>query len=148
MAVATLGGVGRLPLAPGTWGSLAVVPLWWLLRPQGLAAYGLLVLALTLAGFMSAGSAAELLGRRDHPAIVIDEAAGQLLALAWLAPSWPAALLGFLLFRVLDILKPWPLRALEHLPGSSGVMADDLAAGALAGVVAWLALRLGGYNGG
>lgn len=148
MAVATLGGVGRLPLAPGTWGSLAVVPLWWLVRPQGLGAYSLLVLTVTLAGFMSAGGAAELLGRRDHPAIVIDEAAGQLLALAWLAPSWPAVLVGFFLFRVLDILKPWPLRALEHLPGSLGVMADDLAAGALAGLRARLVLWLWGYGNG
>jgi len=142
--VATLGGVGRLPVAPGTWGSLAVLPLWWLLRPRGPVAYGLLVLALTLAGLWSAGSAAQLLGRRDHPAVVIDEAAGQLVALALLPPTWPAGLLGFLLFRVLDILKPWPLKALEHLPGGWGVMADDLAAGALAGLGAWLLLRWGG----
>lgn len=148
MALATLGGVGRLPLAPGTWGSLAVLPLWWLLRPRGLVVYSLLVMGLTLAGLLTAGSAAEALGRRDHPAVVIDEAAGQLLALAWLAPSWSAGLLGFLLFRVLDILKPWPLKALEHLPGSFGVMADDLAAGALAGLAARLLLWLGGYDGG
>lgn len=148
MAVATLGGVGWLPFAPGTWGSLAVLPLWWFIRPRGLGVYSLLVLALTLAGLWSAGSAAETLGRRDHPAIVIDEAAGQLLALAWLAPSWPAGLLGFLLFRVLDILKPWPLKALEHLPGGFGVMADDLAAGLLAGLAARLLLGLGGYGNG
>ncbi|MCL6622919.1 MAG: phosphatidylglycerophosphatase A [Syntrophobacterales bacterium] len=76
--------------------------------------------------------------------MVIDEAAGQLVALALLPPTWPAGLLGFLLFRVLDILKPWPLKALEHLPGGWGVMADDLAAGALAGLGAWLLLRWGG----
>lgn len=142
MAVATLGGVGRLPLAPGTWGSLAVLPLGALLATRGWPVFLLVWLALTGLGLLAAGEAASALGRRDHPAIVIDEAAGQLLALAGLPVAWHTLALGFVLFRVLDILKPWPLRLLERLPGSWGIMADDLAAGALAGLgvrlVVWL----------
>jgi len=142
VTVATLGGVGYLPGAPGTWGSLAVLPLWWVFRPRGLAVCGLMWLALTAAGLLCAGRAAAVLGRRDHPAVVIDEAAGQLLALAAFPPGWQTALVGFALFRLLDILKPWPLRHLEQLPGSLGVMLDDLAAGALAALGVALGLLL------
>lgn len=142
LGVATLGGVGRLPGAPGTWGSLAALPLWWGLGHLGLAGYCLAWLAVTALGLWAAHRAVSLLRERDPQAIVIDEAAGQLLALAGAPATWFAALLGLALFRVMDILKPWPVRRLEGLPGGLGVMADDLAAGALAWVglqgVMWL----------
>ncbi len=142
LAVASLGGVGRLPLAPGTWGSLATLPLWWGLSRLGPWAYGLAWLLLLAAGLWASHRVVKLLGERDPQVIVIDEAAGQLLALAGVTPTWWGALWGLVLFRAMDILKPWPVRRLEQLPGGFGVMADDLAAGALAWVgvqgVLWL----------
>ncbi len=147
MAVATLGGVGRLPLAPGTWGSLAALPIWWALSPLGLGGYGLVWLAMLAVGLWAADRAVGHLGHRDDPAVVIDEAVGQLVALAAVPPSWLNALLGLTIFRALDIVKPWPIRTLERLPGGAGVMADDLAAGGLAWVVVQVVLIWRGGGG-
>ncbi len=147
LGVATLGGVGLLPGAPGTWGSVAALPLWWGLSHLGLWIYLGVWLLLVAAGWWAAPRAAELLGGRDHPAVVIDEAAGQLLTLAGVPPSWGTALLGLTLFRLLDILKPWPLKELETLPGGWGVMADDLAAAALAWVGLQVAMWVAGGGG-
>ena len=144
--VATCGGIGLLRPAPGSWASAAAlapgIALLWLAGPwallavaAGLFALGLLAVARLLASFPPGAAP-------DCPAIVIDEVAGQLVALApaLLAPPlWGAA---FLLFRLFDIWKPWPVGMLERrLPGALGVMADDLAAGAMAAAgVAGLAL--------
>ncbi len=135
--VASLGGVGFLRPAPGTWGSalalpLALAPGWACLLAAAL---------LTAAGFWALArlNAAD----EDPPWVVVDEAAGQALALAF-APAGPlGALLAFALFRALDILKPGPVGWLDRRPGAVGVMGDDLAAGALAGLamllLAWAA---------
>ena len=139
LALATCGGVGYLPGMPGTWGSLLVgLPLWWLLSHLGPWGYGLVWLVLLGAGIWAADRAWQLLGAADHPAIVIDEVAGLLAALAWAPPRWPWIACAFIVFRALDILKPFPLRYLERLPGGFGVVLDDVAAG----VMTRLALEL------
>jgi phosphatidylglycerophosphatase A len=138
-----MGGAGHLPGMPGTWGSLAALPLWWLLQrllsPWGYLGAWLVLLAMSL---WVAGEAWSMLGESDHPAIVLDEAMGLLLALAWVPPKWPWVLLGFSLFRIFDIVKPYPLKYLEELPGGFGVVMDDVAAGLAARLVLGLFMIL------
>ena len=130
LALATWGGVGYLPFMPGTWGTLAALPLWYLLACSGPWGYGLGVASLLILGLMAAGPAQDYLGRPDHPAIVVDEVVGLLITLAGVAPTWPAAALGFVVFRTLDILKPGPVRWFgEGGTGALEVMADDVVAG-------------------
>lgn len=148
--LATGFGSGLAPLAPGTAGSLLALPLFLplALLPPGwqLAA----ILAVALCGVLVAGSVSRELGREDHPAIVIDEVAGMwtaLLALPLAPFVWLAA---FLLFRLLDMVKPWPLRLLdERVKGGLGIMLDDLVAG-LATCLAlhWLLWALPALGGG
>jgi len=136
LALATWGGVGLLPGAPGTWGTLAALPLWWVLAHLGPWGYGLGTAAVILAGLWAAGPAQDYLGQADHPAIVIDEVAGLLITLAGAPLSWAAAGIGFILFRTLDILKPPPIRWFSS--GESGgleVVVDDVVAGVLARLI-------------
>ena len=136
LSLATWGGVGRLPGMPGTWGTLAALPLWYGLAHTGPWGYGLGVGVLMLLGLWVAGPAQNLLGRTDHPAIVVDEVAGLLITLAGLSPTLENAVLGVVVFRTLDILKPGPIRWFGA-GGSGGleVMADDVAAGVLGRVL-------------
>jgi phosphatidylglycerophosphatase A len=128
--VATGLGVGRLPLAPGTAGSLVGLALAWALhRAGGHAAVAAGTAAVIAAGFWAAGDAERRFGSADPPSVVIDEVAGQMVGVLLLAPAAPALVAGFVLFRLLDVTKPFPIRRLEALPGGSGIMADDLAAG-------------------
>jgi len=120
---------------PGTWGTLAALPLWCLLARTGPWAYGLGVATLMILGLLVAGPAQEILGRTDHPAIVVDEVAGLLITLAGVPPTWEYAVLGFVIFRTLDILKPFPIRRLGEGGGALEVMADDVAAGVMGRVV-------------
>ena len=136
LALATWGGVGFLPFMPGTWGTLAALPLWHGLAPTGPWVYGLGVAALVILGLMVAGPAQEILGRTDHPAIVVDEVAGLLITLAGVPLTWEHAALGFIIFRTLDILKPFPIRWFqEGGKGGLEVMADDIAAGVMGRVM-------------
>jgi phosphatidylglycerophosphatase A len=136
LALATWGGVGFLPLMPGTWGTLAALPLWYHLARTGPWAYGLGVAALIILGLGVAGPAQEMLGRTDHPAIVVDEVAGLFITLAGVPLTWPAVVLGFVIFRALDILKPFPIRWLgAGGQGGLEVMADDIAAGVISRVL-------------
>jgi phosphatidylglycerophosphatase A len=133
-------GAGLLPGAPGTWGTLAAIPLYLLLAPLPLPIYALVLMGLALLGVWACSRAGRGLGIHDHPAIVWDEVVGYLLTMTAAPPGWPWVLAGFLLFRALDIWKPWPIRWLDRrVGGGLGVMLDDLAAGALA-----LALLQGG----
>jgi phosphatidylglycerophosphatase A len=131
MAVATLGGVGRLRPGPGTWGSLVVLPAV-LLGP--LACLGLAGLA-AAGGLAATRAVLAQTGAEDPGWIVVDEAAGMLLALAALpaGAGWVGVALAFALFRALDILKPWPVSWADGLLGATGVMLDDVLAGAIAG---------------
>lgn len=148
--IATTFGLGdRLP-APGTTaGSLPAALLWWGLASAlpwpaaRLSATTILVMAATVAGIWAGGVEAERRRIADPGPVVVDEVAGQwltyLLALPYLSlVGWQSlatvVAAGFVLFRLFDIVKPWPVNRLEHLPGGLGIMADDLAAGIYAGI--------------
>jgi phosphatidylglycerophosphatase A len=136
LTLATWGGVGFLPVMPGTWGTLAALPLWRHLAQTGPWGYGLGVAALIVLGLWVSGPAQEILGRTDHPAIVVDEVAGLLITLAGVPPTWEHAVMGVVIFRALDILKPFPIRRLgEGGNGGLEVMADDAAAGVIGRLV-------------
>ena len=137
-------GSGFLRPAPGTWGSLLALALWWWLLaglgwPQQLA-----VIATTIAlGTWLTHRVGRRYGVHDDPRIVVDEFAGLWLALLAVPATWPAALAGFVLFRAFDIAKPWPVGwADRRVPGALGVMLDDLIAGAMALAILHLALWL------
>lgn len=135
LGVATGLGLGYAPVAPGTVGSLGGVLLAWALgQAFGWPAVALATVALTLVGFWAAGIGPSHFGAEDPGPIVIDEIAGQMLALLLLPPTPLTLVGGFLLFRLFDIWKPFPVNRLEKLPGASGIMADDLMAGVLANV--------------
>ena len=114
---------------------MAALPLWWLLTRLGNAGYLLALAALALVSVLVAGPAQKLLGQKDHPAIVIDEVAGLLVALALVKLNLTAVLAGFLLFRAFDIFKPWPISRLNRGTSGLAVVLDDLAAGIMARLV-------------
>ena len=130
VGIATAGGLGYAPLAPGTFGSAAGVLIFWLTADWPLAAQLALIAVVTLAGIWASEVGIRHFGRTDPSQVVIDEVAGQLVTFIGVAAiGWQAALLGFLLFRGFDIIKPWPVNRLEALHGGLGIMADDLMAG-------------------
>jgi len=136
-------GAGALPKAPGTWGTLAALPFYLVLRTLPLPEYLLLVTVLFMAGIKICGKAGRALGAHDHPAIVWDEMVGFWVTMAAAPPGWIWLLVGFALFRCFDIWKPWPIRWLDrHVAGGVGVMADDLAAGAFAALCLFVGARL------
>lgn len=131
-------GSGLARKAPGTFGTLAAVPLYLLLSLFSLPVYLAAVLVVTLAGIWICGRASQKLGTHDHPGIVWDEIAGFLVAMIP-GGGWTGVVAGFVLFRLFDIWKPWPIGFLDRkVGGGFGVMLDDLAAGvaAAAGVFA------------
>lgn len=147
LLTATVGGVGTIRHAPGTWGSLAaaaVALVVAILVPGALLPWTFLGLAVaaTAAGVVVTPAAQDRYGTLDPGQVVIDEVAGVWLALALIPGAWVdarpllAVLVVFALFRAVDIAKPWPVGLAERLPGAWGVMADDLVAGLAAGVAA------------
>ena len=127
--IATLGFIGYLPLAPGTFGTLAAMAFFILLRPS-LSVQVALLLAVTIVGAIASHLAEKLLQEKDSSHIVIDEFAGYALSIFSLPSAIPYFVAAFLLFRFFDILKPPPIRWIERiLPGGIAVMADDLMAG-------------------
>ncbi len=141
LALASGGGTGYLPVAPGTWGSALAVAIFVLFSPVGLWQFSLTLVALFFLGIWAADTAERVFGREDDGRIVIDEVAGQLLTFAPLlvlgSSRSPSALVtGFVLFRCFDIWKPGPVRWAERrFEGGVGVMMDDLVAGILAAMV-------------
>jgi phosphatidylglycerophosphatase A len=138
-AIGTFFGAGLLRPGPGTYGSIAAVLLWFgaahLLHPAPVAlaiGTGIAALAATLIGIPAATIVARESGREDPGHVVIDEVAGQLIALIAIPADWRHAVVSLLLFRIFDILKPPPIRQLERLPGGTGIMLDDVAAGLFA----------------
>ena len=138
-ALGTFFGAGLLRPGPGTYGSIAAVLLWfgtihWLQPSVTAQVWGTLLAAIaaTLIGVPAATIVARESGREDPGHVVIDEVAGQLVALITMPADWKHALLALLLFRLFDITKPPPVRQLERLHGGTGIMLDDVAAGLLA----------------
>jgi len=135
---------GRLPIAPGTAGTVVGVLLYLLLRDLGPAWYGAACAGIIAAGTWAAGRAERLLGSKDHPTIVIDEIAGYLISMAFVPFSWCAVTAGFFLFRLFDILKPWPIDRLQRIRGGAGVLVDDVGAGVYTNMVLQLGLLIVG----
>jgi len=130
-------GVGYAPFAPGTFGTAAGLLLWAVL-PTAPAVQALAILALFAVGSWSGSVAERHFGRTDPGQVVVDEVMGMLITLFMIPVGWWGAVAGFLIFRVADVLKPFPANRLERLPGGVGVMADD----AMAAVYANVALRV------
>ena len=145
--VGTVFGVGRLKPGPGTWASLLAVAIWYValnLMQSGGWATAILTLTgavmVTLIGIPAATIVERESGCIDPGFVVIDEVAGQWVTLALAPVDLGHALAGFILFRFFDIVKPWPVRSMEKLPGGQGIMLDDVAAGVY-GLLLMLALR-------
>ncbi len=134
MILATLGPVGFLQPAPGSWGSAVAVVLAAILAILSTWLLEIATLLVCLLGVLAAGRYQTVTSRHDAPEVVIDEVAGQWIALLAVPLDWRWYLLAFLLFRLFDIVKPGPVRMAENLPGGIGVMADDIVAGVLAAV--------------
>lgn len=138
LALSTVGGVGYVRFAPGTFGSAAGLLLWWLL-PASLPAHLGAIVALFVVGSWAGSVAERHFATTDPSPVVLDEVVGMLITLLWNPVGWGGAIAGFLLFRAADIVKPYPANRLEALHGGLGVMADD----AMAAVYANLVLRAG-----
>jgi phosphatidylglycerophosphatase A len=136
VGVATFGYSGYSPVAPGTAGSAAGLLLIVPLRLLGLHWLDLaMTVGLFAVGVWSATVVERHLGVEDPGVVVIDEVLGMLVSLLWLPVSWPVVLAAFLVFRVFDIIKPWPAGRFERLGGGLGIMADDAMAGVYANLV-------------
>ena len=145
---ATFFGIGRLRPGPGTWGSAAAVLVWWLLSHlvavqwQAPTVILFAVISITI-GIPAATTISRAYVKKDPQFVVIDEVAGQLIALIAVPLSWKSLLAGFILFRVFDIVKPPPIRQLERLPEGTGIVLDDVGAGIYALAIMQLLLHFG-----
>lgn len=129
-------GIGYAPVAPGTFGSLPGIAIVLLLRRAGISWLELAAIVLLFAvGVWAATKAEEHFGSIDPGPIVLDEVVGMMVTLATIPVGWAGAALGFLVFRACDVVKPFPARRLERLPGGFGVMSDDVMAGLWANAV-------------
>ena len=132
-------GSGLAPKAPGTFGTLAAVPLFLLLAPLSNTLYLFVILIMSVTGIYICGKAAEDAGVPDHGAIVWDEFVGFLITMFLIPVTWQTVLVGFILFRLFDILKPWPISYLDkNCHGGFGIMIDDI----VAGIAAWACMYL------
>lgn len=138
-------GTGLVPRAPGTVGTLVGIPFYLLISGLPLWIYLAITVAVSGAGIWICDRAAKDFGVHDHPAIVWDEIAGYLVTMIAAPAGWPWIVAGFLLFRLFDVLKPWPISVLDRrVSGGFGIVVDDLVAGVIAALVlqamAWLLL--------
>lgn len=123
-------GSGLAPKAPGTFGTLAAIPVVILAACLGTVGFMIATVLACLVGIYFCGYTAKAMGEHDHPAIVWDEIAGFMVAMIAIPISWQTLLAAFILFRIFDILKPWPIRYLDkHVHGGLGIMLDDILAG-------------------
>jgi phosphatidylglycerophosphatase A len=136
--IATAAGAGYAPVAPGTFGSAVGILIYFITRGWPAAWQAALVALIVVVGTWASTEAAHHFGREDPGFVVIDEVAGQLVTLFLLHVGVVGAALGFLVFRALDIVKPWPARRFEDLPGGFGIMADDV----MAGVYGWVIMAV------
>ncbi|NOR68123.1 MAG: phosphatidylglycerophosphatase A [Methylomarinum sp.] len=132
-------GSGLVRKMPGTMGTLAAIPVYLIFMQSNIWVYSALTVLVSVSGIWICGAAAKLLGEHDFGGIVWDEIAGFLITM-WLVPySWYTLLLGFILFRFFDILKPWPIKWIDQkVEGGLGIMLDDVLAGIFAGLILFL----------
>src|SRR5262245_30055310 len=131
-------GSGVLPKMPGTWGTLAAIPNYMLLMNLPLLVYGVLTLAIIVFAIIACGITERDIGIHDYSGIVLDEIAGYLVTMFAAPLGWFWIIAGFILFRIFDIWKPFPIRWLDrHVSGGFGTVVDDL----LAGIYAWIVLQ-------
>jgi phosphatidylglycerophosphatase A len=135
-------GSGLAPRAPGTAGTLAAIPFYLWFSQYPFPVYAGIVVALSVWGVWLCGAASSRLGVHDHPGIVWDEFAGYWLTMVAASGSWLSIVLGFLLFRLFDIWKPWPIRLVDkRMHGGLGIMLDDLLAAVPAAVLLYVLLQ-------
>lgn len=149
--IATVFGVGRILRAPGTWGSLVTLPLALGLMWLGPLAYMAATLAMAIVAILAAEQYEQQSEKHDSKEIVIDEVAGMLVTMTMLPMTWQSFVIGFILFRLLDIFKPFPISYFDRkVPGGFGVVIDDLVAGMIANGIlqlmlyhtAWLGVQI------
>lgn len=141
--IATCAHVGYAPVAPGTFGSLVGLVMYYFVRRQASVAFELGTIAVVLLiAFWSATEAEHHFGGIDPGPVVIDEVIGMLMTLALHPVNVLGAIAGFVIFRVLDVVKPWPARRLERLPGGFGVVLDDAMAGVYGNLIVWILVAL------
>jgi len=133
--------VGYLPLIPGTFGSIFGVFLFYCVKDNGFA-HILLTLILIVLGFLVTGRAEKIFNKKDARCIVIDEVSGMLLSLLFIPYDIKLVIMAFILFRILDTLKPFPSGRVQNLTGSIGIMGDDIIAGLYTNIILQVVLRL------
>ena len=138
LALSTCFGIGLIPKAPGTMGTLAAVPVIFWLDRFGTIVEAFALLGLCAIGIWSSGLSVNILKKEDPPTIVIDEVAGFFLTMFLLPLQWFGIICGFVLFRLFDIFKPYPIRQAEKIGGGLGIVADDL----IAGIYAYTGTRI------
>jgi len=143
--IATFFGVGYLPLIPGTFGSVVGVIVYYFLQMHEYIFYSVLFL-LIMVGFWACGRAEIVFGKKDPQSIVIDEVVGVMIAFILVPFTWINAVIVFILFRIMDVAKPYPIRKLENLPGGFGIMADDIVAGIYANIIFQLGSSIVSYK--
>lgn len=132
-------GSGALPKAPGTWGTLMALPFYYFMQSWTIVPYSLFLVATFLLGIYLCDQTTKAFGVPDHPSIVWDEMVGLWITLLLVPNGILWIVLGFLLFRIFDIAKPWPISLIDrHMKGGLGIMLDDV----IAGVFAWIVIQL------
>lgn len=137
--------VGYLPFIPGTFGSAAGILLFYLIKCN-IAFYTLFTLIMVILGFSVAGRAEKIFNKKDARCIVIDEVSGMLLSFIFLPYDIKLVIMGFILFRILDSLKPYPASQVEKLKGGIGIMSDDIIAGLYTNLILQVVLRLASFK--
>jgi len=136
-------GSGKLPHAPGTYGTVVAIPIFLLMANLSLFVYIAICLALLLLGIWASQVYSEFLGVHDHGSIVWDEVVGYLITMTATPAEWHWIILGFILFRLFDIWKPWPINLLDkYVHGGVGIMMDDVLAGIYGAIVLLVVQRL------
>lgn len=136
LLIATFFNVGKSPKAPGTVATFATIPLWWALAQTGPIIYMIVTLLLVGLGIVAAQAYEAQSDTHDSKEIVIDEVVGFLITMVWLPVTWQSLVLGLILFRFFDIVKPPPIRQIDQrIQGGVGVMADDIVAGLIGSLI-------------
>ncbi|MBC7467457.1 MAG: phosphatidylglycerophosphatase A [Bdellovibrio sp.] len=136
LLIATYFNIGKVSKAPGTVATFATIPLWWALSQAGPIIYMIVTILLVPLGIAAAQAYEAQSDVHDSKEIVIDEVVGFLITMVWLPLTWQSLVLGLIIFRFLDIVKPPPIRQLDkHVKGGVGVMIDDIAAGLIGSLI-------------